>query len=65
MKLDRRLRPNLQCHRRSIMKRVASGEDVGVQAMSLLRLCLGSMGMTPAYATKVSWAPNEELDDLD
>lgn len=47
-----------------VRARLASGQDVGVQAMGLLRLCLGSMGMTPTDASKVSWAPEEETDDL-
>jgi hypothetical protein len=47
-----------------VRARLASGEDVGVQALSLLRLCLGSMGATPADASKVSWAPEEDPDDL-
>lgn len=47
-----------------VRARLASGEDVGVQAMSLLRLCLGSMGATPADASKISWASEEEPDDL-
>lgn len=48
----------------TVRARLASGEDVGVQAMGLLRLCLGSMGLTPADASKVSWGPEEEPDDL-
>jgi hypothetical protein len=49
----------------SVMRaRLVSGEEVGVQALGLLRLCLGSMGMTPADASKISWAPEEEPDDL-
>lgn len=47
-----------------VRARLSSGEDVGVQAMSLLRLCLSSMGATPADASKVAWAPEEEPDDL-
>jgi hypothetical protein len=48
----------------TVRARLASGQDVGVQAMGLLRLCLGSMGMTPVDSSKVSWAPEEERDDL-
>jgi hypothetical protein len=49
----------------SVMRaRLVSGEEVGVQALGLLRLCLGSMGMTPADTSKISWAPEEEPDDL-
>ncbi|ACI93256.1 conserved hypothetical protein [Afipia carboxidovorans OM5] len=47
-----------------VRARLASGEEVGVQAMSLLRLCLSSMGATPADASKVAWEPEEEPDDL-
>lgn len=43
---------------------LASGEEVGVQAMELLRLCLGSIGLAPADASKVSWQQAEEPDDL-
>ena len=49
----------------SVMRaRLAAGEEVGVQAMGLLRLCVGSMGATPADASKVSWASEDEKDDL-
>ena len=44
--------------------RLQSGGEVGTKALSLLRLCLGSMGATPADASKVTWAPEEEPDDL-
>jgi hypothetical protein len=44
--------------------RLASGEEVGTKALSLLRLCLSSMGATPADASKVSWAPEEPEDDI-
>jgi hypothetical protein len=37
--------------------RPASGDEVGVQAMGLLRLCIGSMGLTPTDASKISWSP--------
>lgn len=47
-----------------VRARLAAGEDVGVQAMGLLRLCLGSMGLTPADASKVAWAKEDEPDDL-
>jgi hypothetical protein len=53
------------CEIASVVRaRLASGEDVGVQAMGLLRLCLGSMGMTPTDASKVVLAPEEEPDDI-
>jgi hypothetical protein len=48
----------------TVRARLAKGEDVGVQAMGLLRLCIGSMGATPADASKVSWKAEEEPDDL-
>ena len=49
----------------SVMRaRLVSGEEVGLQALGLFRLCPGSMGMTPADASKISWAPEEEPDDL-
>ena len=44
--------------------RMQSGQEVGTKALSLLRLCLSSMGATPADASKVSWAPDEEPDDI-
>jgi len=47
-----------------VRARLASGEEVGVQAMSLLRLCLGSMGATPVDASKVAWSVEDEPDDL-
>jgi hypothetical protein len=47
-----------------VRARLQSGEEVGTKALSLLRLCLGSMGATPADASKVSWAPEEPEDDL-
>jgi hypothetical protein len=48
----------------TVRARLASGEECGVQALSLLRLCLGSMGMTPTDASKVGWAAEEDPDDL-
>ncbi|WP_439360711.1 hypothetical protein [Bradyrhizobium sp. DASA03007] len=48
----------------TVRARLRSGEEVGTKALSLLRLCLGSMGATPADASKVSWAPEEVRDDL-
>jgi hypothetical protein len=38
-------------------------EEIGVQALNLLRLCIGSMGMAPVDASKVSWAPPDDDDD--
>ena len=45
--------------------RFASGEECGVQALGLLRLCLGQMGMTPVDASKISWSPDEKDPDDD
>ena len=47
-----------------VRARLQAGDEVGTKALSLLRLCLSSMGATPADASKVSWAPEEEPDDL-
>jgi hypothetical protein len=44
--------------------RLESGVEIGTKALSLLRLCLSSMGATPSDASKVSWAEPEEPDDL-
>jgi hypothetical protein len=44
--------------------RLESGNEVGTKALSLLRLCLSSMGATPSDASKVSWAEPEEPDDI-
>lgn len=46
----------------TIRCRIVSGEEVGVQALNLLRQCLGQMGATPADATKVV-VPDGEDDD--
>ncbi len=37
----------------SIRGRMISGEDIGVQAMNLLRQCYGQMGATPADMHKI------------
>jgi len=48
----------------SVMRaRLTSGEEVGVQALGLLRLCLGQMGLTPTDASRVAWAPDEDDPD--
>jgi hypothetical protein len=44
--------------------RLQSGGDVGTKALSLLRLCLSSLGATPSDASKVSWSPRDQ-DDFD
>lgn len=47
-----------------MMGDVANGEtDVGVQAMNLYRQCLGSMGATPADASKAGAKPSGEEQD--
>ncbi|WP_374829669.1 hypothetical protein [Paenochrobactrum pullorum] len=49
----------------TIRTRIIANEEVGVQALNLLRQCLGQMGATPADATKVSFPDGEEeKDDL-
>lgn len=49
----------------NIRGRLMTGNDVGVQALNLLRQCLGQMGATPADASKIT-APDgeDEKDDL-
>lgn len=48
----------------TVRARIASGQDVGVQALNLLRQCLGQMGATPADAGRVAFVDDEEADDL-
>ncbi|RAK26366.1 hypothetical protein C7374_11452 [Falsochrobactrum ovis] len=49
----------------TIRTRLTLGEDVGVQALNLLRQCLGQMGATPADASKVATQEDDsEKDDL-
>lgn len=62
--------PWLNSSHRAIMEiasyqraRLMAGEDVGVQALNLLRQCLGSMGATPADASKAGAQPNGETED--
>lgn len=43
-----------------IRSRLMSGEDVGVQALNLLRQALGQMGATPADATRVPAGSDDE-----
>lgn len=47
-----------------IRGRLIAGEMPGVQALNLLRQCLGQMGATPADASKV-YVPHGEEDDPD
>lgn len=49
-----------------LQARVQSDNDVGIQAMNLLRLCLGQMGATPTDFGKIGWHedtydPDDEL----
>ncbi|KQR77591.1 hypothetical protein ASG25_02080 [Rhizobium sp. Leaf384] len=47
-----------------MMGDMVNGEtDVGVQAMNLYRQCLGSMGATPADASKAGAKPDGEKTD--
>ncbi|WP_245511612.1 MULTISPECIES: hypothetical protein [unclassified Mesorhizobium] len=49
----------------NIQGRMMAGQEVGVQAMNLLRQMLGQMGATPADATKITVPDDEEeKDDL-
>ena len=45
-----------------IRGRVMAGEDVGIQALNMLRQCLGQMGATPADASKVTIPDGGEED---
>lgn len=42
--------------------RLFSGEEVGVQALGQLRMCVSAMGGTPADRSKVA-VPNDEDED--
>lgn len=46
----------------TVRARLTSGEDVGVQALNLLRQCLGQMGGTPADESKVRVPDEGEAD---
>jgi hypothetical protein len=46
-----------------IRGRVISGEEVGVKALNLLRMMLGSMGATPSDASKVQMPAETAEDD--
>jgi hypothetical protein len=48
----------------NIQGRVMANQDVGVQALNLLRQCLGSMGATPSDASKVTLPDDEDEDDI-
>lgn len=47
----------------NILGRMIAGQDCGVQAMNLLRQCLGQMGATPADASKAGARPGGEQED--
>lgn len=47
----------------TVRSRLVAKEDVGVQALNLLRQCLGQMGGTPADASKVTMPDAEEEDE--
>jgi len=47
----------------NIRGRMMKGDDVGVQAMNLLRQCYGQMGATPADASKAGAKPDGESKD--
>jgi len=49
----------------SILGRMIAGQECGVQAMNLLRQCLGQMGATPADASKAGAKPDGEKDKDD
>lgn len=44
----------------TILGRMIAGQEVGVQALNLLRQCLGQMGATPADASKAGAKPNDD-----
>lgn len=47
----------------TIRARLMAGEEVGVQALNLLRQCLGQMGATPADASKAGAKPDGESEN--
>ncbi|MAZ17898.1 MAG: hypothetical protein CL535_16405 [Ahrensia sp.] len=47
----------------NILGRMIAGQECGVQAMNLLRQCLGQMGATPADASKAGVKPDGEDGD--
>jgi hypothetical protein len=48
----------------NIQGRIMANQDVGVQALNLLRQCLGSMGATPSDASKVTLPEDDDEDDI-
>lgn len=49
----------------NIQGRLMAGQDVGVQAMNLLRQMLGQMGATPSDASKIAVPDDGESDPDD
>lgn len=49
----------------TVRGRLISGQEVGVNALNLLRQCMGSMGATPADASKIPLPVDDPDDDLD
>jgi hypothetical protein len=49
----------------TIRGRMAAREDVGIQALNLLRQCLGQMGATPADASRVPMPEDDQPDPAD
>jgi hypothetical protein len=49
----------------NIQGRIMANQDVGVQAMNLLRQCLGQMGATPSDASKITVPEGDEEDPDD
>lgn len=47
----------------NIQGRIMANQDVGVQAMNLLRQCLGQMGATPSDASKITVLDDEDEKD--
>lgn len=47
-----------------IRARLMAGEECGVQALNLLRQCLGQMGATPSDASKVTLPEDDDEDDI-
>jgi hypothetical protein len=46
-----------------IRGKVISGDEVSVNGLNLLRLCLGQMGATPSDASKVTLPEKEEAEE--
>jgi len=43
--------------------RLTAGEEVGVNGLNLLRLCLGQMGATPTDSSKITVPDDDKPDD--